>query len=96
MAIRESKSIFMAWSTNHKSQVTNHGPCGSGDCFRYAATPMMPDIMALTPAIARVESHGGETGDDAVGAARDRGGQQASPPHLKICPGAHGCLLTLR
>ena len=32
-----------------------HCPCGNGDCFKYAATPMIEDIAALTAAMASVE-----------------------------------------
>ena len=39
----------------HESRTTNHVSFGSGDCFKYAATPMMADIAALTMAMASVE-----------------------------------------
>src|ERR1700732_5293190 len=42
-------------SVSHQSPVTSHCSFGSGDCFKYAAIPIMPDITALTPAIASVE-----------------------------------------
>src|SRR5580700_2562836 len=53
--LAKSDHRYFPLFTNHQSRFTNHVPAGSGDCFKYAATPMMADISALTPAMARVE-----------------------------------------
>jgi hypothetical protein len=45
----------MFFRTSRQSLVPSHVPCGSGDCFKYAATPMMLDMIALAEAIAIVE-----------------------------------------
>ena len=47
-------SVFRGF-TDHESRATNHGSFGNGDCFKYAATPMMADMTALTMAMASVE-----------------------------------------